>query len=74
MQPKNWFKCDRCGDEAYLPVENTPITVRNSPPEGWVTLKVGDDPSQPARHLCPPCAFGLTGYLEGGPLGQAGGS
>jgi len=71
MEPKHHFKCDRCGDEAYLPVANSPVHQRNAPPEGWVVLVVGNDPSNPAQHLCPPCAFGLTGYLRGGPLGQA---
>jgi hypothetical protein len=66
MRPMNHFKCDRCGDEAYVAMANSPPTVRNLPPEGWVMLRTGDDPSQPAQHLCPPCSFGLTGYLEGG--------
>ena len=69
VQPENHFRCNRCGDEAYVPIANTP--TRHAPPEGWATLKVDDDdPSKagPAFHFCPPCAFGLRAYMEGATL------
>lgn len=72
VQPENHFKCNRCRDQTYVPIQNTP--ARQAPPEGWLTIVLdGDNPakSQPAMHFCPPCAFGLKAYIDGASLGQA---
>jgi hypothetical protein len=61
VQPQNAFKCDRCDDVATLPIANTP--ARAAPPEGWVTLWINDT-TKPANHLCPPCAFGMSAYMQ----------
>lgn len=71
MRSTYWFKCDCCGEEAYMLVDNSPVHQRTAPPEGWTTLKVGDNPSTPTAHLCTPCSNRLTDLFKGGLLGQA---
>lgn len=72
LQPQNRFQCNRCGDHVYVDLQNTP--ARSAPPEGWTTLVIDNDnpaKAKPALHLCPPCAFGLTAYLDDATLDQA---
>jgi hypothetical protein len=63
MIPLFAFTCDSCGDEQSLVVQNTPVAQRAAPPEGWTSMKVGDDPGAPVNHLCSACAIGLTRLL-----------
>ena len=60
--PENRFRCNRCGDEALLPIQNTAMP-RPVPPEGWAVLTINKLDTQ--LHLCPPCAFGLSAYMDG---------
>jgi hypothetical protein len=62
--PETRFICDRCGDSSNLPIANTPVHARVAGPEGWQVLTIGNDPSTPPSHLCPPCAFGLKAYMS----------
>jgi hypothetical protein len=75
MTPMYAFTCDGCGAEDSLVVQNTPVAQRVAPPEGWTTLKVGDDMSTPAKHLCGSCSGELTQLISGakrdGPPRQA---
>lgn len=59
------FKCNRCLDEVNQPLQNIPAVDRAMRgPEGWLTLWI-DDQTKAAFHLCPPCAFGFTAYMQG---------
>lgn len=63
--PENRFTCDRCGDSANQAMSNGPVHARAAGPLGWQVLTLGNDPSTPTSHLCPPCAFGLKAYMGG---------
>jgi hypothetical protein len=60
--PEYRFKCDRCEAELYLPMENTP--AGNKGPHGWLQLRVGVDPSTPARHLCIDCVAAFKEFFS----------
>ena len=62
--PENRFTCDRCDNSANQPMTNAPPHARVGGPEGWLVLTIGNDPSTPPSHLCPPCAFGLKAYMD----------
>lgn len=65
-RPETLYKCDRCGDELHVVANTTvPEHKRLSGPEGWLQIRIGDDPSTPPSHLCSPCAFGFNAYMEG---------
>jgi len=53
----------------HVPQRTTqPEHKRTSGPEGWLQIRIGDDPSTPPSHLCPPCAFGFNAYMTGTPV------
>ena len=66
--PETMFKCDRCLDTISKPIHNVPPPHRVDGPEGWLTLRIGSDPSTPPSHLCPPCTFGFEAYMSGVPI------
>jgi hypothetical protein len=53
QQPEIRFRCDRCGAEISQPTNDQPALDRGKPPEGWLVLKIGADPTTPPSHLCP---------------------
>lgn len=70
--PEYRFKCNRCYDETTTAMPAAGHG-KMEPPEGWTTLIVGNpnDASTPVQHLCPPCAFGLTAYVQGAAVMKA---
>jgi hypothetical protein len=54
------FQCDRCGVQVSTLLQNTPLTQRMSPPDGWEAMTFGD---QPATHLCPACAKAFREFM-----------
>jgi hypothetical protein len=70
-QQETLFWCDRCKDTYTVPLHNGPVATRIKPPDGWLALWL-DEPTRPAVHLCPPCAFGFNAYLQDRTLTLAG--
>jgi hypothetical protein len=66
VQPETRFCCDRCGEEAILPVSSGPAQSRFMPPEGWTTIWVNSTDLQ--RHLCVKCAVDFTAFML--PIGE----
>jgi len=71
--PETRFTCDRCGDTTTQPISNGPVHARAAGPTGWQVLTLGNDPSTPPSHLCPPCACGLKAYMSDKTLNVASG-
>jgi hypothetical protein len=57
-QQETRFRCDRCGTEQNIPLENKPIYQRV--PEGWLAIVLkGED----HVHLCAGCASGFQVFM-----------
>jgi hypothetical protein len=49
-----------------MAVTNAPPHQRMAGPAEWLMLRVGDDPSAPARHLCADCNALFLIFMGGG--------
>ena len=51
--------CDRCQAEMATVVQSKPVL-----PEGWLVLRITDDPHKPPSHLCPQCAREFVVFMR----------
>lgn len=55
QQQETRFRCDRCGTDISVPLNEQPALQRGQPPADWLALHYISGPTGPATHLCPSC-------------------
>ena len=58
--PLTQHVCDRCQAELATIVQSKPVL-----PEGWLVLRIGDDPHIPPAHLCTECTKLFNQFMQG---------
>lgn len=63
LQQETRFRCDRCGIEINVPLNDQPAMERGKPPPDWLPLHIGSNTATP-WHLCPECRAGFDAYMR----------
>jgi len=66
-RPQILYTCDRCGESEHAEHDmGAPPHKRMSGPQGWLQLRVGDDPSTPPSHICLACRETFYQFMDMG--------